>query len=68
MKDYTLSRYQYEDQVNINAAYADVKDALLHLAQVRELDGELHRLLRSLYTYEDTLYQYVASVEGAKVI
>lgn len=68
MKEIVLTKQQYEDQNHINDAYYKVKEALGELARVRELDGELHRLLRQMYTFEDTLYQYVASTDYVKVV
>lgn len=61
MKEITITRQEMLDQVHINSAYAHIKDALVELASVKEIDGQLHRLLRDMYKYEDALYDYVAS-------
>jgi hypothetical protein len=47
-----------DDQQHINNAYAKIREGLNEMVQVRKLDGELHRLLKDLYKFEDTLWQY----------
>lgn len=47
-----------DDQQHINNAYNKVREGLNEMVQVRRLDGELHRLLKDLYRFEDTLWQY----------
>lgn len=47
-----------DDQQHINNAYNKVREGLNEMVQVRKLDGELHRLLKDLYRFEDTLWQY----------
>lgn len=47
-----------DDQQHINNAYAKIREGLNEMVQVRKLDGELHRLLKDLYRFEDTLWQY----------
>jgi vacuolar-type H+-ATPase subunit D/Vma8 len=46
------------DQQHINNAYAKVREGLNELVQIRKLDCELSRLLKDLYKFEDTLWQY----------
>ena len=68
MKPITMTKKQYDDQNHINDAYANVKAALNELVQVREMDGELHRLLKDMYRFEDTLWQYVGNTDYVKVV
>lgn len=49
------------DQKHINMAYVSVREALNHLVQVKDMDGELHRLLKDLYRFEDTMWQYTTT-------
>lgn len=49
------------DQQHINTAYVNVRDALNEILQVRDMDGELHRLLKDLYRFEDVLWQYTTT-------
>lgn len=49
MKQIVLTKQEIIDQMHVNAAYANVKAALQELVQVKEIDGNLHRLLRDMY-------------------
>ena len=52
-----------DDQQHINDAYRYIKEAMREMTQIRHMDGELHRLMKDMYTFEDTLWQF-ATVEG----
>lgn len=46
------------EQTNINTAYANVKEALDALLQVKDRDKYLTQIMMALYKMEDMLYQY----------
>lgn len=68
MKPVTITKQQYDDQNRINEAYSSVKAALNALTRVQSMDGELHRLKKDMYRFEDTLRQYVAATDYVKVV
>lgn len=68
MKPVPITQQQYDDQNLINGAYADIKAALNKLVRVREMDGELRRTMKDIYRFEDTLRQYVASLDYVEVV
>ena len=49
------------EQMHIDAAYADVKNAMDELAQVLDKDKYLMLVQNKLYALEDTLYQYISN-------
>ena len=53
------------DQMQINMAYASIRDALNALAQVRDKDNYIAHMLRTLYAMEDTIHEYVAPIGRA---
>ena len=55
-----------QDQLHINAAYADIKAALDELAQTRNKDRVLEHMQAKLYALEDTIYEYVGPVRRAE--
>ena len=54
------------DQMQINTAYASIRDALNALALVREKDNYIAHMLRTLYAMEDTIHEYVAPIGRAE--
>ena len=68
MKQIVLTKQEAEDQRHINTAYEHIREAMNELVQVRSLDSELVRALRDVQRDEDVLYQYVASLEGVKIV
>lgn len=67
MKPVKITRQQAEDQQHINAAYRHARRVLRELSRVRHMDGELARVQRGMYTVEDILKQYVATLDGTEI-
>lgn len=68
MKEIIITKEEAADQVHINTAYAHIREAMTELVQIRHLDTELARTLHSVQNSEETLYQYVATLNGVKVV
>lgn len=68
MKPVVITKQQYADQVHINTAYAHMRDVLTELNQVLDKDNILSHMVRQIGAMEDTLYEYVATLEGTKVV
>ena len=67
MKPVYITRAQANDQAHINAAYRRARRIIRELAQVQHMDSELARVLKGMYTVEDILRQYVASLDGTEI-
>lgn len=67
MKPVKITRQQAEDQKHINAAYRHARRVLRELSRVRHMDNDLARVQRGMYTVEDILKQYVATLDGAEI-
>lgn len=67
MKPIYITRAQVNDQAHLNAAYRHARRVVNELRRVRSLDSELARVLRGMYTAEDTLRQYVATLDGTEI-
>ena len=67
MKPIIITRQEADDQVHINAAYRHARRIIKEMSRVRGLDTELARVLKGMYTVEDILRQYVATVDGTQI-
>ena len=67
MKPIKITRQQAEDQQHINAAYRHARRVLRELSRVRHMDNDLARVQRGMYTVEDILKQYVATLDGTEI-
>lgn len=68
MKPIRITKQQASDQAHINSAYANLREALNDLNQVMDKDNLLAHMVRRLGAMEDTLYEYVATLDGTEVV
>lgn len=68
MKPIRITRQQASDQAHVNSAYANLREALNDLNLVLDKDNVLAHMVRQLGAMEDTLYEYVATLEGTEVV
>lgn len=68
MKPVIITKQQAADQVHINTAYANLHEALNELQMVYGKDNTLAHMARQLGAMEDTLFEYVASLDYTKVV
>lgn len=67
MKPIMITRQEADDQVHINAAYRHARRIIREMSRVRGIDTELARVLNGMYTVEDILKQYVATLDGTQI-
>lgn len=68
MKPVIITKQQANDQIHINTAYAQIHEALNELHMVFDKDNTLSHMVRQMGVIEDTLFEYVATLEGTKVV